>query len=71
MFALADLEKRMMITPPLLTASLSVAGAYSLLRALELRARFEGGDPMWAAWSPTLALTLLVLGWVCWWALKR
>ena len=54
-----------------LTASLSVAGAYSLLRALELRARFEGGDPMWAAWSPTLTLSLIALGWAWWWSLKR
>jgi len=38
--------------------ALAVGGSYALLRALELRARFEGGDPAWAAWAPVGLLTL-------------
>jgi len=44
-----------------LIASLTVGAAYSALRFLELRARFEGGDPLWAAWLPTLSLSLCAL----------
>lgn len=36
-----------------------VGGSYTLLRYLELRARFDGGDPMLAAWLPTLLLYLI------------
>lgn len=44
-----------------LISVLCIGGAYTLLRALELRARFGGGDPTFAAWCPTLALSVISL----------
>jgi lipopolysaccharide export LptBFGC system permease protein LptF len=45
-----------------------VALSYSLLRALELHARFEGGAPIVAAWAPVILLYLISIGAVfIWW----
>ena len=46
---------------------MSISGAYSILRYLELKARFSGGSPLWAAWSPCLYLILILVGLFIYW----
>ena len=46
---------------------LSISGAYSLLRYLELQARFENGSPFLAAWSPCIYLILMLGGLFLYW----
>ena len=47
--------------------TISISGAYSLLRYLELKARFAQGSAFWAAWSPCLYLILILGGLFIYW----
>ena len=50
-----------------LISVLFIGAAYAMLRGLELRARFDGGDPLFAAWAPTLSLSLISLATLSFW----